>query len=365
MSENNREIALDAMLREMAERDASDLFLKPGSPPAFRIHGQVRLFGEKPLLPADVEEILTPAMCERDMRIFNERQGVNLARSVAGLGRFRLNVYRQRGSMAMVARRIKTEVPTIDGLELPEILKRLVLERNGLILVTGATGCGKSTTLAAMIDYRNSNAAGHIVTIEDPIEFLHPDRNSIVSQREMGVDAQTMEDALRDALRQAPDVLLVGEIRDSEVMESALNFAETGHLVLGTLHSNNANQTMERIINFFPPTAHQQVLMQVSLTLRAVVSQRLVRRSDKPGRVAAVEILVATQRVREQIKRGDLESLKQTMRQSEADGMQTFDTALYNLVREGVINEDTAMAAADSPADLRMLLRGFTAMSVQ
>lgn len=365
MSDKNPEIPLDSMLREMAERDASDLFIKPGSPPAFRIHGQVKSFGEKPLLPADAEELITPAMCERDLSIFNERQGVNLARSVAGLGRFRLNVYRQRGSMAMVARRIKTEVPTIDNLELPEILKRLVLERNGLILVTGATGCGKSTTLAAMIDYRNTNAAGHIVTIEDPIEFLHPDRNSIVSQREMGVDAQTMEDALRDALRQAPDVLLVGEIRDAQVMEAALNFAETGHLVLGTLHSTNANQTMERIINFFPTTAHQQVLMQLSLTLRAVISQRLVRRCDKPGRVAAVEILVATQRVREQIKRGDLESLKQTMRQSEADGMQTFDIALYNLVREGVISEDTAMAAADSPADLRMLLRGFTAMSVQ
>jgi twitching motility protein PilU len=266
--------------------------------------------------------------------------------------------------MALVARRIKTEVPSLDKMYLPEILKTVVSEKNGLVFVTGATGSGKSTTLAAMIDHRNATAPGHIVTIEDPIEFLHPDKQCIMSQRELGVDCQSMEDALHDALRQAPDVILVGEIRDAQVMEEALAFAETGHLVLGTLHSTNANQTMERVLNFFPPANHHQVLMQLALSLRAVISQRLVRRADGEGRVAAIEVLLASQRVKEQIKRGEIEGLKATMRGGVDDGMQTFDMALYNLQQEGVIDMDTALAAADSPADLRMQIRGFNAMSV-
>ncbi len=364
MNEARPHLPLDEMLIRMAEMDASDLFLKPGSPPTYRVNGVNTPVGDRALFPADTEALIMPAMCERDQRIFAERQGANLARSVQGLGRFRLNVYRQRGSVALVARRIKTEIPTLETLHLPPVLKDIVMDKNGLVFVTGATGCGKSTTLAAMIDYRNTISPGHIVTIEDPIEFLHPDKRSIISQRELGVDCQTMEDALHDALRQAPDVILVGEIRDSAIMEEALAFAETGHLVLGTLHSTNANQTMERIMNFFPPDHHHQIMMQLALSLKAIVSQRLVRRCDGEGRVAAMEILLGTQRVRDQIKRGEVEALKATMRNSAQDGMQTFDMALFELQREGIISAETALAAADSPADLRMQLRGFTAMSV-
>ncbi|HEY3269406.1 MAG TPA: PilT/PilU family type 4a pilus ATPase [Armatimonadota bacterium] len=364
VNEQRPNVPLDAMLIRMAELDASDLYIKPGSPPTYRVNGVNTQFDSKSLTPDETEALILPVMCERDKRIFTERQGANLARSVAGVGRFRMNVYRQRGSVALVARRIKTDVPSLDRLALPAILTDIVMQRNGLVFVTGATGCGKSTTLAAMINHRNQSAPGHIVTIEDPIEYLHPDRKCIVSQRELGVDCQTMEDAMHDALRQAPDVILVGEIRDSQVMEDALAFAETGHLVLGTLHSTNASQTMERILGFFPPDHHAQVLMQLALSLRAIVSQRLVRRADGSGRAAAVEILLATQRIREQIKRGEIDALRATMRASEEDGMQTFDMALFDLQQAGTISTETALAAADSPADLRMSLRGFNAMSV-
>lgn len=358
------DLPLDKMLVRMAEIDASDLYIKPGSPPTYRLNGVNTNFDSKPLFPADTESLILPVMCDRDKAIFAERQGANLARSVSGVGRFRLNVYRQRGSVAMVARRIKTEIPSLDTLLLPPILKDMVMQRNGLVFVTGATGCGKSTTLAAMLDFRNSTVPGHIVTIEDPIEYLHPDKKSIVSQRELGVDCPTMEDAMKDALRQAPDVILVGEVRDATIMEQAVAFAETGHLVLGTLHSTNANQTMERILNFFPPDHQQQALMQLSLTLRAIVSQRLVNRADGEGRIAAVEILTATQRVREQIKKGEIDAIKSTMRASPDEGMRTFDLSLYELHQAGLISKEVAIANADSPADLRMQIRGFTAMSV-
>lgn len=364
MNESRSELPLDKMLVRMAELDASDLYIKPGSPPTYRLNGVNTQFNDKTLYPEDTDALIMPVMCARDKQVFAERHGANLARSVTGVGRFRLNVYLQRGSMALVARRIKTDIPSLENLLLPSILKDMVMQRNGLVLVTGATGCGKSTTLAAMLDFRNATVPGHIITIEDPIEYLHPDKMSIVSQRELGVDCPSMEDAMKDALRQAPDVILVGEVRDSTIMEQAMAFAETGHLVLGTLHSTNANQTMERILNFFPPDHQQQTLMQISLTLRAIVSQRLVRRADGEGRVAAVEILTATQRVRDQIKKGEIDALKSTMHASPDDGMRTFDMALYELVQTGLITKETAIAAADSPADLRMQIRGFTTMSV-
>lgn len=364
MNETKSDLPLDKMLVRMAELNASDLYVKPGSPPTYRVDGVNTTYDDKILFPADTEALITPVMCARDRQIFAERQGANLARSVQGVGRFRLNVYRQRGSVAMVARRIKTEIPSLDNLQLPHILKDMVMQRNGLVIVTGATGCGKSTTLAAMIDFRNATVPGHIVTIEDPIEYLHPDKKSIVSQRELGVDCPTMEDAMKDALRQAPDVILVGEIRDAAIMDQAIAFAETGHLVLGTLHSTNANQTMERILNFFPQDHHQQTLMQLSLTLRAIVSQRLVNRADGEGRIAAVEVLTATQRVRDQIKKGEIDALKSTMRVNQEEGMQTFDMSLFDLQHAGLITRETAVANADSPADLRMQIRGFTAMSV-
>ena len=364
INDSRSDLPLDKMLVRMAGLDASDLYLKPGSPPTYRLNGVNTTFDDKVLFPADTEALIVPAMCDRDKQIFAERQGANLARSVQGVGRFRLNVYRQRGSVAMVARRIKTEIPSLDDLRLPDILKDMVMQRNGIVFVTGATGCGKSTTLAAMLDFRNATVPGHIVTIEDPIEYLHPDKKSIVSQRELGVDCPSMEDAMKDALRQAPDVILVGEIRDAAIMEQAIAFAETGHLVLGTLHSTNSSQTMERILNFFPPSHHQQTLMQISLTLRAIVSQRLVTRADGKGRIAAVEVLTATQRVRDQIKKGEIDALKSTMRVNPDEGMQTFDMSLYELQNAGLITKETAIANADSPADLRMQIRGFTAMSV-
>lgn len=358
------DVPLDDMLTRMAELDASDLFIKPGAPPTYRISGINTAFTEAALTPAEAEALIIPIMTERDRDLFKGHRSVNVARSVQGVGRFRMNIYLQRGSMALVARRIKTDLPTLDGLGMPGILKDIVMQKNGIVFVTGATGCGKSTTLAAMINHRNTTSASHIVTVEDPIEFLHPDKLSLISQRELGVDCQAMEDALHDALRQAPDVILIGEIRDAATMESALSFAETGHLVLSTLHSVNANQTMERILGFFAPNHQEQVLMQLSISLRAIVSQRLVRRADGEGRVAALEILLGTQRVREQIRNSEVEALKSTMRNGVHDGMRTFDMSLFDLQDRGIITSEVALAAADSPADLRMMLRGFTAMSV-
>lgn len=355
---------LNTLLRTAAERGASDLYVKAGCPPTIRVDGITHALPMPPLTGANTEAIITPALRPRDMELLIDEHSVNLARTVEGVGRFRVIVFSQQGTLALVARRIRTEIPTIEGLGLPPVLNWLARQRSGLVLVTGATGSGKSTTLAAMVDHRNRTCPGHIVSIEDPVEYLHRDERSIVTQRELGLDCESYERALQDALRQAPDVLLIGEIRDRNVLEQALTFAETGHLVLSTLHSTNANQTLERILGFFPPDHQAQVMMQLSICIRAIVSQRLLPRKGEEGRVVAMEVLIATQRARELIRAGDSDGLKQLMRMGTDEGMVTFDDALFDLAKQGLITPESALAAADSPADLRLRMRGFQALSV-
>ncbi|MCS7171916.1 MAG: PilT/PilU family type 4a pilus ATPase [Armatimonadetes bacterium] len=346
------------LLREMVERDASDLYVKVGSPPTFRVHGELQPGSWDRVTPEMSRALADQLLDEEQRRQLRTEQNVDLAYSFPGVGRFRINVYQQRGSIAFVARRVRMDIPSFQQLGLPEILAELVMRPRGLVFVTGPTGSGKSTTLAAMIDYRNRHASGHIITIEDPIEFLHPDRRSLVSQREVATDTPSFHHALRGALRQAPDVLLIGEMRDRESADAALYFAETGHLVLSTLHSINASQTLERLLAFFPMDQAQEVLHRISLTLEGIVSQRLVPRSDGQGRVVAVEVMVATPRIRELIRRGDFAGIRAAIQAGSGEGMQTFDQALYTLYRKGLISLEDALRAADSPNDLRLRIRG-------
>jgi twitching motility protein PilU len=279
-----------------------------------------------------------------------------MAIAVKDAGRFRINVFKQRGEVGMVIRAIKSEIPTFDALKLPTVLRNIIMEPRGLVLVVGATGSGKSTTLAAMLDYRNANTSGHILTIEDPIEFLHRHKKSIVNQREVGLDTHSYHDALKNAMREAPDVILIGEIRDMETMEAAISFSETGHLCLATLHSNNADQTLERILNFFPESAHKNILMNLSLNLKSVISQRLVSGRDGK-RLPAVEVLINTPLIRDMIRRGQIHELKEAMDRSLAESMQTFDQALYALYKEGKIDLEEALTKADSRDGLALKIR--------
>lgn len=344
------------LLSVMIEHDASDLYLTVDSPPMYRINGLVRPAGNRALGTQDIETLANSIMSDKQQRDFVEKNEQNLALYYSNLGRFRVNVFRQRGAIGLVIRRIKTEIPNIEELRLPQTLKDIAMTKRGLVLVVGATGSGKSTSLAAMIDYRNDNSAGHIITIEDPIEFVHPHKKSIVNQREIGMDTDSYMIALKNCLRQAPDVILIGEIRDLETMEAAITFAETGHLCIATLHSNNANQAMERIMNFFQPERHQQIYMQLSLNLRAIVSQRLVRAIDGT-RVPAVEVLLDTPRVKDLINKAQIAELKEAMEKSTNSGMQTFDQALYDLYREGKISLDEAIKNADSANNLRLRVK--------
>lgn len=284
---------------------------------------------------------------------FEQRPEMNLAISETGIGRFRVNIFKQRSSFSMVIRNIKVDIPNADKLGLPEVLKRIIMEKRWLILFVGGTGSGKSTSLAALIDHRNSNSSGHIITIEDPIEYIHPHKKSLVNQREVGVDTLTYEDALKNTLRQAPDVILIGEIRSQETMEHALAFAETGHLCLSTLHANNANQALDRIINFFPEERRGQLLLDLSLNLKGFVSQRLVQTVDGK-RTAAIEILIGTQLVKDLIHKGDVHVIKEVMEKSENVGMQTFDSHLLRLYKEGLISLEKALANSDSPNNLKL-----------
>ncbi|HVN85226.1 MAG TPA: PilT/PilU family type 4a pilus ATPase [Candidatus Binatia bacterium] len=347
-----------SLLSDMVARDASDLYLTADSPPVIRVEGLTEPVGEELLSAPEVEELANAVMTERQRLAFEEKMEMNLALASGRLGRFRVNVFRQRGAVAVVVRQIKVNVPTIDDLGLPEILKTIALSRRGLVLVTGATGSGKSTTQAALIDYRNEHTRGHIVTIEDPIEFVHPHKGCLVSQREVGFDTVSFNEALRNTLRQAPDLILIGEVRDLETMEAAITFAETGHLCLATLHSNNANQAIERVMNFFPAQRHAEIHLQLSLNLRAIISQRLVQGVDGK-RVAALEILIDTPRVKDLIKKGEIDVLKEAMLQSTLEGGQTFDQALYDLYTNGHISEDQALANADSANNLRIRIKNF------
>lgn len=344
---------LHDFLKTMVTHDASDLYITVGAPPAAKFQGKLKALGKDPLSPEEVKQIAYDIMDDGQISDFEAKPEMNLALSVEGVGRFRVNIFKQRSQISMVIRNIKTDIPSMEGLMLPPILKDLVMSKRGLILFIGATGSGKSTSLASLIDYRNSNSAGHIITIEDPIEFIHRHKKSIVNQREVGVDTDSYEDALKNTLRQAPDVILIGEIRDAQTMEHALAFAETGHLCLSTLHANNANQAIDRIINFFPEDRHKQILLDLSLNLRSFISQRLVPTTDNK-RAAAIEILIGTPMVCDLIKRGEVHELKEMMERSRNLGMQTFDGALLELYNEGRISLEDALRNADSANNVRL-----------
>jgi twitching motility protein PilU len=347
---------LTDFLSVMVEKDASDIYLTVASPPMYRIQGVVQPIGEHVFTPEEIEALAKSFMNERQWQQFTEQMEMNLALSYRRLSRFRVNAFRQRGSVGIVIRRIKVEIESLDDLGLPSILQDIVMTKRGLVLVVGATGSGKSTTLAAMIDHRNTQAPGHIITVEDPIEFVHRHKKSIVNQRELGFDTQSWNDALKNAMRQAPDVILIGEIRDSESMEAAITFADTGHLCLGTLHSTNSNQSFERILNFFPEERHAQILMQLSLNLRSIISQRLIPGVDGK-RVPAIEVLMDTPRVKELIKKGEVDIIKEAMEQGIQEGCQTFDHALFLLYKEGRITLEQALINADSANNLRIKIK--------
>lgn len=341
------------LLSHMLTLNASDLYLTAGSPPVYRKDG-VGLAAKAPFSAEQVDTIASSIMTGEQREEFARKLEMNLALSLPE-GRFRVNIFRQRGATGLVVRLVRTEIKTLDDLGHPEVLKTVVRSKRGLVLVVGGTGSGKSTTLAAMIDHRNSSETGHIVTVEDPIEFVHQHKQCVVTQREVGVDTLSYSQALKNTLRQAPDLILIGEIRDLETMEAAIAFAETGHLCLSTLHANNANQSLERIMNFFPPDRHREIAMQLSLNLRAIISQRLVP-STNGGRAAALEILLDTPRIKDLIKRGETDLIKDAMEQSTAEGCQTFDLALHALWQSGRVSEEEALRAADSPNNLRILL---------
>jgi len=343
-------------LKIMVEKEASDIYLTVDSPPMYRIHGIVQPVGGQALTNEQLEALANSIMRQRQQWEFEESMEMNLGLFFEDLGRFRVNCFRQRGNLGIVIRQIKLEIKTIDDLELPPILKEIALTKRGMVLVVGATGSGKSTTLAAMIDHRNSSDPGHIISVEDPIEFVHRHKKSIVSQREIGSDTDSYPVALKNAMRQAPDVIYVGEIRDTETMEAAVTFADTGHLCLSTLHSTNANQAFERIVNFFPHARHPQILMQLSLNLRAIFSERLVPSVDGK-RVAAMEILINTPWIKELIKKGEIDRLKEAMEQGAQEGCVTFDHALFMLYKQGRISLEQALIHADSVNDLRLKVK--------
>jgi twitching motility protein PilU len=344
------------LLRMMIEKDGSDLFLTTGAPPSMKAYGKLVPLIDKKLPEGMVKKIAYQIMNADQIKEFEKSPEMNLAVADPDIGRFRVNIFQQRGEIGIVARNIKTEIPSAESLGLPPVLSELIMSKRGIILFVGGTGSGKSTSLAALIDYRNKNSDGHIITIEDPVEFIHPHQGCIVNQREVGVDTNSYEDALKNTLRQAPDVILIGEIRSQETMEHALAFAETGHLCLSTLHANNANQALDRIINFFPDERHKQLFLDLSLNLVAFVSQRLIPTVDGK-RAAAIEILIGTPRVADLIKGGEVMELKEVMEKSEQQGMKTFDSALFDLYKSGKISYEEALKNADSKNNLRLKIQ--------
>ena len=345
------------LLKIMLTQKSSDLFITANYPPAMKIDGKMTKVGPQNLSAAHTLALVKSVMTDKQIEEFESTKECNFAISPNGIGRFRVNAFVQQGSAGMVMRVIPTELPTIDGLGAPQILKEVVMSKRGLCILVGGTGSGKSTTLAAMVDYRNEHSFGHIITIEDPVEFVHPHKNCVVMQREVGIDTDNWEIALKNTLRQAPDVILMGEIRDAETMEHAMAFAETGHLCLATLHANSANQAIDCIINFFPEERHQQLLMDLSLNLRGMISQRLIPKKGSKGRAAAVEIMLNTPLISELIFKGETNEIKEIMKKSREFGMQTFDQALEDLYNDGKISYEEALRNADSVNDLRLSIK--------
>ena len=344
------------MLRILASQDGSDLYLSTGAPPCAKFNGVLRALSKEPLEPGAVAAIADELMDGEQKVEFDRELEMNLAVSLSGIGRFRVNIFKQRNEVSIVARNIKLDIPRFEDLKLPPVLLDVIMEKRGLVLFVGGTGSGKSTSLAALIDHRNRNHSGHIITIEDPVEYVHRHKKSIINQREVGVDTRSFQAALKNTLRQAPDVILIGEIRDRETMEHALAFSETGHLAISTLHANNANQALDRIINFFPEERRPQLLNDLGNNLKAFVSQRLVKTVDGKRR-AAVEVLLGTATIRDLVKRGEFSLIKEVMEKSRPLGMLTFDAALFDLVVEGAIDEEEAIKNADSANNLRLKLK--------
>jgi len=350
------ELSIRQFLSAMEKRDASDIYLTADMPPSYRIDGIVHTVKQPALTATQCKQLANSIMNEQQQKTFAVEHEMNLALSFRDIGRFRVNIFRQRSHVGMVIRKVKLEIPTLDELGLPAIFKDIVMQPRGLVLMVGATGCGKSSSLAAMIDWRNSNQTGHIISIEDPIEFLHHHKKSVITQREIGTDTLEYQVALKNTLRQAPDVILIGEIRDRETMEHALEFSETGHLCLATLHANNANQALERIINFFPEDMHPQVCLNLALNMKAILSQRLVK-TVEDKRLPAVEILINTPRITDLIVKWSISEIKESMAKGKSYGMQTFDQALLALWMEGRITEHEALRHADSVNNLRLQIK--------
>jgi len=349
-------VRITQWLKILSSEGGSDLYLSTGAPPCAKFQGQLKPIDSQIMQPGEIKDIAYEVMDATQIAEFEKELEMNLATSISGYGRFRVNIFLQRNEVGIVARNIVADIPQWQDLRLPAILPEVVMRKRGLVLFVGATGSGKSTSLAALIDYRNSNSSGHIVTIEDPVEYVHSHKKSIVNQREVGVDTRSWHNALKNTLRQAPDVILIGEIRDRETMEHAIAFAETGHLCISTLHANNANQALDRIINFFPEERRNQLLMDLSLNIQGIISQRLIPTVDGK-RCAAIEVLLGTPMIADLILRGDIDGIKEVMQKSENIGMKTFDTALLELYQEGLITEEEALRNADSPNNVRLKIK--------
>lgn len=347
----------NSYLKLMAHKKASDLFITTGVPPSIKVNGRLSPVGQNPLTPGQARDLVLGVMTPSQREEFESTHECNFAIGVSGIGRFRISAFYQRSHVGMVLRRIETKIPTIEQLNLPPILKNLSMTKRGIIIVVGATGTGKSTSLASMIGYRNLNSTGHIVTIEDPIEYVHRHEGCIVTQREVGIDTESFEVALRNTLRQAPDIIMIGEIRTRETMEHAIAFAETGHLCMATLHANNANQALDRILHFFPEDRRDQLLMDLSLNLKGMVAQQLIPTPDGKSRRAAVEILLNSPLAQEMIRKGEIHKLKDLMKESTNQGMKTFDQALFELYQAGEITYEDALRHADSTNEVRLRIK--------
>ena len=348
---------INDLLRLMVSRSGSDLFITAEFPPAIKVDGSMTKMSPQPLNASHTLALARAIMNDKQAAEFERTKECNFAISPPGVGRFRVSAFLQQGKVGMVLRVIPAVLPTIDGLGMPQILKQVVMSKRGLTILVGATGSGKSTTLAAMVDWRNEQSCGHIITIEDPVEFVHPHKNCVVTQREVGLDTDSWDAALKNALRQAPDVILMGEIRDRETMEHAIAFSETGHLCMATLHANSANQALDRVINFFPEERRTQLLMDLSLNLRAMVSQRLIPKQDGKGRIAAVEVMLNSPLISDLILKGEVSEIKEIMKKSRNSGMQTFDQALFDAFESNLINYEEALRNADSINDLRLQIK--------